>query len=253
MKREWNEAVITKVALAVYVEPNAGKHIHKNRLFHGFVLNEENSIKDYCFSDGRVMRTGGGDLFYLPKHSSYYVKTIERGGCYAINFDAEMDDEPFTVKLRNTDALQKSFKAACGEWRSRNPACGAAAMRALYDAIYHLQKEQERDYMPGDRESLIAPAVEAIERDFTDCGLTVARLAAICAMSEVYFRKIFMHRFGVSPKEYLIRKRMEYAKQLIASGQLALSDIAVLCGYGEPCHFSREFKKRFGVSPNHYQ
>ena len=106
--------------------------------------------------------------------------------------------------------------------------------------------------MPNDKNRLIAPAIEAIERDFTSVCLTVSALAELCSMSEVYFRKIFLHMFGISPKEYLIRKRMEYAKQLIELGELEISKIAEMCGYSEPCHFSREFKKRFGISPNNY-
>lgn len=253
MKKEWNETVITKIALAVYVAPNVGRHIHKNRPFHGFVLNDGEGIKDYCFSDGRVMHTEGGSLFYLPKNSSYFVKTIRRGGCYAINFDAEIDDEPFCVSLRDVEGLKKSFKTACGEWSAHDPACYAAAMRAVYDTVYHIQKEQERDYMPNGRLGSVAPAVERIDRSFTDGDLTVARLSELCGMSEVYFRKIFAQKFGVSPKEYIIRKRIEYAKQLLASGQLEVADVAELCGYAEPCHFSREFKKRVGISPKEYQ
>ena len=46
--------------------------------------------------------------------------------------------------------------------------------------------------------------------------------------------------FGKNPKEYLIEKRMSYAKQLLSSGQFSVSEVAQLCGYFEPCHFSRE-------------
>lgn len=253
MKREWDSIVITKIALAVYVAPNSKKHIHKDRPLHGLVLNDEESVKEYCFSDGRVMRTEGGTLFYLPRGSSYYVRTIRQGGCYAINFDADIDDEPFSVELRNRDALQKNFKTACAEWKSNAPSAPSAAMRALYDGIYRMRKEKEREYIPSERQERILPAVERMERAFADCDVTVASLSELCGMSEVYFRKIFLHKFGRSPKEYLIEKRMEYAKQLLSSGQFDVSDVAELCGYAEPCHFSREFKKRVGVSPKEYR
>ena len=117
---------------------------------------------------------------------------------------------------------------------------------------YLLQKEQKQDYMPSGRSGLISHAIEAIERDFTNPDLTVSNLAALCGISEVYFRKIFIHGFGVSPKEYIIRKRMEYAIQLLELGEFEVSRVAALCGYTEPCHFSREFKKRFGIVPKKY-
>jgi AraC-like DNA-binding protein len=66
-------------------------------------------------------------------------------------------------------------------------------------------------------------------------------------------RKIFEKKLGVSPKEYMISLRMEYAKQLLSSGEVGVAEAAQMCGYAEPCHFSREFKKRFGISPKNYK
>lgn len=251
MQKKWNDVVVTDISVAVYVSPNTGKHIHEDRPFHGYVFNDGESVKDYCFSDGRVMRTEANTLFYLPKHSSYHVNILRAGGCYAINFNADIDDEPFCIKPKNSESIKKSFKTACDEWRTGASTRFVAAMRAIYNAVYLMQKEQQ-GYMPNERRDLILPAIEALERDFTDQSLTVERLAALCEMSTVYFRKIFAHSYGTTPKEYMIGKRMEYARQLLTLGEIEVSEIATLCGYSEPCHFSREFKKRFGISPKHY-
>lgn len=126
-------------------------------------------------------------------------------------------------------------------------------MQALYEGVYLLQKESRTEYIPSERYRLILPAVEKMDTDFNSCDLTVEVLAELCNMSTTYFRKIFFHSFGISPKEYIIRKRMEYAKQLLALDELEISSIASLCGYSEPCHFSREFKKRFASSPKNYK
>ena len=117
MKNEWNDIVVTKISVAVYVAPKSGKAIHKKRPFHGFVLNDANGVKDYVFDNGLVMSTEGNTLFYLPKESSYHVETLHAGGCYAINFDAKIDDKPFCVNLKNNESLKKRFKIACDEWR----------------------------------------------------------------------------------------------------------------------------------------
>ena len=244
--------MITRIAFALYVPPNTGARIHKNRPLHGFVLNDENVVRDYCFSDGRVIRTEGGSLFYLPKGSSYQVKTLRSGGCYAINFQAEIDDRPFVLNLRNSESLKKSFRQACAEWKADTPMCHAAAMRAVYDAILETQREVSGGYVPNEKMDRIAPAILQIEQRFTDPDLSVEGLAETCGMSEVYFRKIFAARFGISPKEYIIQKRMEYARGLLTLGELEVSEVARLCGYTEPCHFSREFKRRMGVSPQKY-
>ena len=102
-------------------------------------------------------------------------------------------------------------------------------------------------------EKRLEPAMEVIKDRFSDNALTVSELASVCGISEVYFRKLFQSKFNISPKDYLIRMRMEYAKSLLETGQITVSKVAELCGYAEPCHFSREFSKYFGVAPSRHQ
>ena len=112
--------------------------------------------------------------------------------------------------------------------------------------------QEDGAYYPSDRFQLISPALLAIEEDFLKPNLSVSSLAALCGISEVYLRRLFTARFGISPKEYILRKRLDYACQLLSSGQFEVAEVAFLCGYAEPCHFSREFKRRTGVSPKDY-
>ena len=251
MREEWSRAIITHVALAMHVEGGAGKSTHVDRPFQGLVINEEGAIKEYVFSDGRVMRTEGGELFYLPKGSSYYVRDIVIGGCYAVNFEADIGGDPFSVDPMDGGALQKLFREAAAEWKTGDSSAHASTMKALYAAIGLLQKKKHT-YQPNARYEMIREAVETVERELTDRSLSVERLAMLCGMSEVYFRKLFISFFGVSPKEYIIQKRIEYAKSLLRSGDFSVCEVAELCGYSEPCHFSREFSRRTGVPPSRY-
>lgn len=252
MKEEWKLLSVKGISLAIYVAPGMGDVIHKNRPCHGLVLNTEDSVKNYVFSDGKTMHTEGCSLFYLPKNSTYVVDVLTQGGCYAINFDAEIEDEPFAVSLRNSAELTKSFLAATSSWKRGDDARIALSMRAIYDAVFQMLEEKRREYLPSDRYRVLAPAEEILESEYTSSTTTVSRLAALSGVSEVYFRRIFQSKYGVSPKEYLVRRRIGYAKELLATGHFSVSEVAHLSGYNELCHFSREFKRRVGVSPADY-
>ncbi len=252
MNELWESTIITGISAAVYVEPNTGRPIHKDRSFHGFVLNDSEVVRDYCFENGGIMRTAGNSLFYLPKGSSYHVKQIQNGGCYAINFDADIFDEPFCVTLRNPDQLCRNFKAATDAWKRKDSLRVAIAMRAVYDSICSAKKELHKQYMTKTQLSIVGPAVDVMNYRFTDNALNVSYLASLCGVSEVYFRKLFLSYFGVSPKEYMIQKRIDYAKILLKSKKFSVYEVATLCGYNEPCHFSREFTKRAGIPPSQY-
>jgi AraC family transcriptional regulator len=125
-------------------------------------------------------------------------------------------------------------------------------MRAVYDAVYHMQTELHKEYVSRTQASIIEPAIAAISDRFAENDLTVSYLASLCRVSEVYFRRLFLNTFGVGPKEYIIQKRIEYAKILLSSGDFLVSEVGILCGYAEPCHFSREFLRRVGMPPSQY-
>lgn len=232
--------------------PGTGKVTHTNRPYHGIVLNDEDAERDYYFSDGTVLKTRGNDLFYLPKGSSYYVKSISLGGCYAINIEADINDKPFSVNFRNAENIRKIFKNADKIWLSNPSYCKIYSIKSAYDIIVQGCIEEEKKYTPTTQESLILPAIKIINHKFADNTLPVSMLSKECGISEAYFRRIFTNKYGVSPKEYIINLRINYAKNLLKCGELSVEETAISCGFTEACHFSREFKKRTGVSPKNF-
>ena len=156
------------------------------------------------------------------------------------------------MNLKNNEKVLHAFRDAVNAWKNAEPFRTAAAMKAVYNVIYQILKEEKNAYMPSERVAILMNAVKKIEADFTDNALSVSHLAELCGVSEVYFRRLFSKFYGISPKEYIIKKRIEYAKTLLSSDSFSISEISRMCGYSEPCHFSREFSRRVGVSPNRY-
>lgn len=254
MLEAWDRAIITDISLAIYVTPASGRAIHRNRPFHGFVINDATSDKRIHFSDGTILHTGPNEFHYLPKGSDYQVESVTAGGCWAINFALLEDiaEKPFRISFRNPEPMFRLFKDAVAAWKGQSDLCDLIIRKILYDMIVRVKQEQRRSYLPSEKEQLIQPAVEAMHRDFTRNDLTVKALADLCRISEVYFRRIFTEKFSVSPKEYMITLRMDYAKRLLESGQFSVTEVAQLCGYFDPCHFSREFSRHTGLSPRAY-
>ena len=249
---QWKNAIVSGVAFAMYVPPEGGAAFHTDRAYHGFVFNCSGA-KEYYFDDGTVLHTRENQLFYLPQGSTYRVKSTVSGGCYALNFYANVSDRPFVMSFRNSDVILKIFRDAELAWRTQADFYHVTAIRAVYDLIFQVHRERQRAYAPSAQLALIAPAVEKIRREFAQNDLSVSSLASLCGISEAYFRRIFLNEFGTSPKEYMIGLRINYAKQLLESGDFTVTQAALLCGYAEPCHFSREFAKRVGVPPSEYK
>ena len=83
--------------------------------------------------------------------------------------------------------------------------------------------------------------------------LTVEELADVCKLNRSYFSKVFKESMGCPPQEFLIRMRLSKATELMKTSRSSIGDIAVACGYPNQLHFSRAFKKRYGISPREWR
>lgn len=82
-----------------------------------------------------------------------------------------------------------------------------------------------------------------------DQDLTLPELAAVVHMSPSYFSSSFKQSTGFSPHQYLIRRRIERAKQLLLQNELSIADVAHRLGFAHQSHLSRHFKRLVGVTP----
>lgn len=82
---------------------------------------------------------------------------------------------------------------------------------------------------------------------------TLNSLSLECKVSVSTLSKLFQRYLKISPINYIIDRRLEYAKQLIKVSNMQLKEIAERCGYNSESFLSRSFKKKFGMSPAAYR
>ena len=82
---------------------------------------------------------------------------------------------------------------------------------------------------------------------------TIAQLAGQCGLSSGYFARAFRRTTGVTPHQWLIRKRVERVQELLLRGRIELAEVAVVCGFVDQSHLSRVFAKFVGVSPGRWR
>lgn len=78
--------------------------------------------------------------------------------------------------------------------------------------------------------------------------VTTAELSSVCRLSEFHLIRSFRRHFGITPRQFLISRRVAEARRLIASG-MTLAGAAFECGFSDQSHLSRYFKKVTGYTP----
>ena len=102
------------------------------------------------------------------------------------------------------------------------------------------------------RDFYIQEAITYMEHNYQR-DLSVEELADVCKLNRSYFSKLFKEAMGCPPQEFLIRMRLSKATELMKTSRSSIGDIAQLCGYPNQLHFSRAFKKRYGISPREWR
>jgi len=106
---------------------------------------------------------------------------------------------------------------------------------------------------------LIIPAITIpitgayIEEKFLTENISCEHLAELCGISYSYFQRIFSQKYGISPKRYIIQLKVNYASDLLKSGEYSVSQTAEMSGFDDLYFFSRQFKEYVGMSPQKYK
>jgi AraC family transcriptional regulator len=91
-------------------------------------------------------------------------------------------------------------------------------------------------------------------REHLDATLTLRELAAVAHLSLYHFAQRFKESTGLSPRRYIIARRVERAKQLLRGEEdLSLAQVAARTGFWDQGHFTRHFKRLVGVTPRRFR
>lgn len=85
-----------------------------------------------------------------------------------------------------------------------------------------------------------------------DKPLSIEDYAFLTGRSISTFRRDFKRQFSISPKNWLISRRLEKAENLLLSTSLSISQISLEAGYENASHFISAFGKQYGISPKQF-
>jgi AraC family transcriptional regulator len=84
-------------------------------------------------------------------------------------------------------------------------------------------------------------------------SIKVADLAKVATLSGSHFNRAFRKSVGVTPRVFILERRIARAQALMLSTQDSLSSIAYACGLSDQSHLTRRFSKIVGLTPSRWR
>ncbi len=89
----------------------------------------------------------------------------------------------------------------------------------------------------------------AFIEEHLDEDLSIARLAATAAISASHFKTLFKRTTGIPVHQYVVQRRVERARTLLATGDMPASQVALAAGFAHQSHMARAMRRLLGVTP----
>ena len=256
------------VSLQEQCEPlhSFGPFVRNHFLFH-YVI----SGKGYLNADGPdgvtrrySLEAGQGFLicpnlvntYFADQHAPWKYTWLEFGGLRAEEFLSAAGLGPSQPIYRpQTPAMAVPVRDAMlyiADHSGASTLCLIGHLCLFLDALIQ-SSSTRREVLPSRLQDFyIQEAVTFMEHNYQR-ELTVEEIADVCKLNRSYFSKLFRESMGCPPQEFLIRLRLSKAAERMQATKSSIGDIASACGYPNQLHFSRAFKKRYGVSPREWR
>lgn len=95
-------------------------------------------------------------------------------------------------------------------------------------------------------------AKDVMDRDWAE-PLDLDAVAARAGYSRFHFVRVFKAAYGETPGQYLSRRRIERAEEMLRTADLTVTEICTLVGFSSLGTFSTRFKQQTGLSPSEYR
>ncbi|MBR4864806.1 MAG: helix-turn-helix transcriptional regulator [Oscillospiraceae bacterium] len=241
---KYDNIIVTRIHEPFTVHSHKGRYFQMNgRRYFGLSLCISGQIT--YTHNGVTYVSQPGNAVILPQGGEYTLCGDKAGLFPLINFHCTgLPTDRFLVLpledphgcLAEFDAIRASFLAGGKQLE---------VFSLFYRLLHKVLQSQPAD-------SRLTPVLRYIDTYYSDAGLTNQLLADHLGISEVYLRKLFLEELHITPKQYILEKRITEAKQLLRNTTVGVSQVGEQCGFSGVYHFCRAFKKRVGITPTQY-
>ncbi len=162
---------------------------------------------------------------------------------------------PLCIDAKNPETAAALFANMLQESQNQELTSFIKAKQRLLDVLsYYLECCPQGSVVPveNDSDSSIQKAITYAETNLLQ-SVSVRQMAEIAGYHPSHFAKLFQKRLGMTPAQFLIRRKAEYAMEQLVSTSKPIADIAESLEFSSQFYFCNFFKKQTGMTPSEYR
>lgn len=207
--------------------------------------------------DGQYLMPQQEDVFFLKPESKheYYTNNDDPWHKYWIVFEGELADMmarlylPENIYLFKHCGVKKHFERIfmlSKEDISYDKFVNAVTLELIQIFMYIKNRDEIENESPA--KTIRKKLDESVERPFN-----LDRLCESVNYSKNYIINIFRKKYGVTPYQYYLERKIDAAKIYLTHTNMSISDIACTLCYADQQYFSTSFKKAVGCPPMEFR
>ena len=225
---------------------------------HLFLLIENGKI-EYTLKNGSKLYAKSGDLVYIPAGCEYITNfTLDSNNIISslgVNFklfsengEYLTDNNLFVFNGLNVKNIMYEIERLTYTFNQTKNKYNTE----LYKIFNILSDEYYKLEMQSEDFALIKNGVEYLHETYTK-NYEISKLANLCGLSEVYFRRLFKKIMGLTPTEYRNKLRLEKACDYLKYTTIPIQLIAENLGFTDSAYFIKCYKQTYNVTPLYYR
>jgi AraC-like DNA-binding protein len=204
--------------------------------------------------DGQDFLSDSTHVIFVPAGASYSFRCEESGECIMVEFSADNTGTALgSFAVHNEAEIESILTKLERSFTFKKPGFEAYCLSGLYRLLYYIISQNESQYLAGLKKKRIEPGLNYLESNYQELAMDTRKLAELCGISEVYFRKLFTEVYGTSPKKYLGLIRMAKAKELLLTKEITVQQVAEKVGFRDVYSFCKSFRKTHDCTPTEYR
>lgn len=221
------------------------------------------SAGEGCFINAGVLHSVTGAIPEPCRFRSFVFDTSIVSGMPGSVFDVKyvrplVEKGPTFLRLdmAGTDeACLRAFQRAFAACEEETPEFEFRAREALTEMLLYVLKKCRLELtrtLPDTGEKRLKQMLEWMDAHI-DQPVTLREIAASANVCPRECQRIFKRYLHVSPIEYMQRRRIFTAAQMLSDTDRAVTEIALDCGFASPSYFTRQFRRMVGAAPMAYR